>query len=53
MDDSHLPHPTMLEQAARIQRVDFETLMHRFMKDDGTHNTHKEACNIDCNDVIH
>ena len=53
MDDSHLPHPTMLEQAARIQRTDFEALMHGFMKDDGTHNTHKEACNIDCNDVIH
>jgi hypothetical protein len=52
MDDSHLPHPTMLPQETRIQRTDFETLMHGFMKDDVTHNSQKESCYIDCNDVM-
>ncbi len=41
MDDSHLPHPSMLVQVCRIQRSEFEALQLGFMRDD---NREMSAC---------
>jgi hypothetical protein len=49
MNDSHLPHPTMLMQAGRLQRSDFEALQIGFMKDD---NREMSACESSCTQAV-
>ena len=49
MDDSHLPHPSMLVQAARIRRSDFEALQLGFMSDD---NREMSACESSCTQAV-